>query len=158
LINNAGILGTRSSLAEYPDKMWEDVLRINLTGTLTVTKAVLNSAMLPAKRGSIINVSSGVGKTGKPFWGAYAVSKFGLEGLTQVLAVELKEHGIRVNAVNPGPTRTQMRANAFPQEDPMTLKPPEIAVPTFVYLASDDSSQITGGSFDLDPTGNLVGD
>ena len=72
------------------------------------------------------------------------MSKFGVEGLTQVLADEVKEFGVRVNSVNPGPTRTEMRAEAYPQEDPLTLPTPEEITPIFVYLASAESINVTG--------------
>jgi NAD(P)-dependent dehydrogenase (short-subunit alcohol dehydrogenase family) len=98
--------------------------------------------------GSIINVSSGVGRIRKPRWGAYAASKFGLEGLTQILAAELQPLHIRVNAVNPGGTRTTMRAAAYPEEDPLTLPTPEEITPVFVYLASDASRDVTGQSLE----------
>jgi NAD(P)-dependent dehydrogenase (short-subunit alcohol dehydrogenase family) len=81
---------------------------------------------------------------GRARWGAYAVSKFGLEGLTQVLADEVKEFNVRVNSVNPGPTRTEMRAKAYPEEDPLTLPTPEQITPIFVHLASSQSQNVTG--------------
>jgi NAD(P)-dependent dehydrogenase (short-subunit alcohol dehydrogenase family) len=104
--------------------------------------------MLARRSGSIINVTSGVGRMGRARWGAYAVSKAGLEVLTQVLADEVKGDGIRVNAVNPAATRTRMRAAAYPGEDPLTLPTPAEIVPVFLYLASDASAQITGKSLD----------
>ena len=88
------------------------------------------------------------GRTGKACWGAYAVSKAGLEGFTQVLADEVKEYGIRVNAVNPAATRTEMRAEAYPGEDPLTLPTPQEITPIFLYLASDVSADVTGQSLD----------
>ena len=104
--------------------------------------------MMPQKEGSIINLSSGVGRIGKARWGAYAASKFGVEGFTQVLAAELKEWSIRVNAVNPGGTRTEMRVEAYPDEDPLTLPAPEEITLVFLYLASAESQGVTGKSFD----------
>ncbi|MGH7830044.1 MAG: SDR family NAD(P)-dependent oxidoreductase, partial [Candidatus Binatia bacterium] len=104
--------------------------------------------MIPQRQGSIINLSSGVGRVGKARWGAYSPSKFGVEGFTQVLADELKEHNIRVNAVNPGGTRTEMRAEAYPEEDPSTLPAPEQITGVFLYLASDEATGVTGRSFD----------
>jgi NAD(P)-dependent dehydrogenase (short-subunit alcohol dehydrogenase family) len=98
--------------------------------------------------GSIINVSSGVGRVGRAGWGAYAVSKFGVEGLSQVLADELRKQSIRVNTVNPGGTRTAMRAAAYPHEDPATLQSPDEVTPIFLYLASDQSAGVTGRAFD----------
>jgi NAD(P)-dependent dehydrogenase (short-subunit alcohol dehydrogenase family) len=126
---------------------WEGVLKTNLTSVFTVTQEVLK-LMVPRREGSIINVSSGVGRVGNARWGAYAVSKFGVEGLTQVLADEVKDYGIRVNAVNPGGTRTEMRAKAYPEEDPMTLPTPEEITGVFVYLASTKSRGVTGKSFE----------
>ncbi len=147
LVNNASILGPREPIARYPLAAWEEVLKINLTALFLVTKEVLG-VMMPQKEGSIISLSSGVGRIGKARWGAYAASKFGVEGLTQVVAEEVKEWNIRVNAVNPGGTRTSMRAEAYPDEDPLTLPAPEEITPVFVYLVSDESREITGKSFD----------
>lgn len=147
LVNNASLLGPRVPIAEYPLERWEEVIRVNLTGLFVVTREALKP-MIAQCQGSIINVSSGVGRTGRARWGAYAVSKFGVEGLTQVLADENKDLGIQVNSVNPGPTRTAMRAEAYPQEDPLTLTTPEEITPVFVYLASDKSQQVTGKAFE----------
>lgn len=116
LVNNASILGPRQELADYPIGAWEEVLRINLTGIFLITRAVL-PGMIARRAGSIINVTSGVGRRGKARWGAYAVSKAGLEGFTQVLSDEVREAGIRVNSVNPAATRTRMRAAAYPAEE-----------------------------------------
>ena len=147
LVNNASLLGPRQLLLDYPLSVWEQVIRVNLTAQFLVTREALG-VMIPQRDGSIINISSGVGRTGKARWGAYAVSKFGMEGLTQVLADEVKEHQIRVNAVNPGGTRTEMRALAYPEEDPLTLPAPDDVVGVFLYLASPDSEGVTGKSFD----------
>lgn len=147
LVNNASVLGPRVSIAEYPFDAWEEVVRVNLNGVFFVTHEIL-PAMLARRTGSIINVTSGVGRTGKARWGAYAASKAGLEGFTQVLADEVKDAGVRVNAVNPSATRTRMRADAYPSEDPLTLPTPERVVPLFLYLASDDSAHITGQSLE----------
>jgi NAD(P)-dependent dehydrogenase (short-subunit alcohol dehydrogenase family) len=143
LVNNAGILGPRDTIADYPVSAWNEVIRINLTGLFLITHEIL-PVMLAQRSGSIINVTSGVGRIGKAKWGAYAVAKAGLEGFTQVLADEVKSLGIRVNSVNPAATRTQMRAAAYPAEDPMTLPTAESITPIFVYLASAESSGITG--------------
>ena len=147
LVNNASFLGHRVPIAEYPVSAWEDVVRINLTGSFLMTQEALK-VMIPQRDGSIISVSSGVGRVGKARWGAYAASKFGVEGLTQVMADELREFGIRANSVNPGPTRTEMRARAYPEEDPLTLPTPDHVAPVFVYLASDDSAAVTGQSLE----------
>ncbi len=156
LVNNASVLGPRVPIAEYPLESWEEVLRVNVTGLFLMSQKIIN-IMAPRPQGSLINVSSGVGRVGKPRWGAYAVSKFGVEGLTQMLAEELKETGIRVNAVNPGPTRTEMRAHAYPDEDPRSLADANDTVPIFLYLASDESVGITGRSFDAQELSSVPG-
>jgi NAD(P)-dependent dehydrogenase (short-subunit alcohol dehydrogenase family) len=143
LVNNAGILGPRVAIADYPIGEWEEVLRINLHGLFFISREVL-PVMLARQAGSIINLTSGVGRLGKARWGAYAVSKAGLEGFTQVLADEVKARGVRVNSVNPAATRTAMRAAAYPQEDPSTLPTAQSILPIFIYLASDQSRRITG--------------
>jgi NAD(P)-dependent dehydrogenase (short-subunit alcohol dehydrogenase family) len=147
LVNNASILGPRVPIAHYPLAAWEKVLKVNLTAIFLITKEILE-LMIPQREGSIINLSSGVGRVGKARWGAYAASKFGVEGFTQVLADEVKEWNIRVNAVNPGGTRTEMRAEAYPNEDPMILPTPDEITEVFLYLASTDSQAVTGKSFD----------
>jgi NAD(P)-dependent dehydrogenase (short-subunit alcohol dehydrogenase family) len=147
LVNNASILGPREPIANYPLAAWDEVIRINLTGVFLMSRAVL-PIMLERRSGSIINVTSGVGRQGKARWGAYAVSKAGLENFTQVLADEVSQTGIRVNSVNPAATRTRMRAEAYPTEDPLTLPAAEEITPIFVYLASDASGGVTGQSLE----------
>ena len=145
LVNNASILGPRVAIEEYPEDEWHRVIDANLTGPFLVSKAAIPHMM--REGGSIINVVSGVSVEGRAEWGAYSVSKFGLEGLTQILAAELKKRGIRVNSVNPGGMRTSMRAAAYPEEDPMTRITPEENVGVFLYLASDKSRDVTGQRF-----------
>ncbi len=143
LINNASIVGKRVTLDELDVATWDDVLKVNTSSLFYLTRPLIPH--FKRQRGaSIINVSSTVGRIGKPRWGAYAVSKFGVEGFTQVLASELGPEGVRANAVNPGATRTGMRAAAYPEEDPMTLPTPEQVAEVFVYLASDASSELNG--------------
>jgi NAD(P)-dependent dehydrogenase (short-subunit alcohol dehydrogenase family) len=144
LINNAGLLGPRVAIEEYPEDEWRRVIDANLTGPFLVSKAV--TPHMP-KGGSIVNVVSGVSVEGRAEWGAYSVSKFGVEGLTKILAAELKDRGIRVNAVDPGGMRTEMRAAAYPEEDPTTRITPEENTDVFLYLASDESREVTGQRF-----------
>ena len=144
LINNAGLLGPRVPIEEYPEDKWRSVLEANLTGPFLLTKVTIPH--MP-EGGSIINVTSGVSIEGRARWGAYSVSKFGMESLTQILAAELQERGIRVNSVDPGSMRTEMRADAYPDEDPNTLITPEENTDVFLYLASDESKDITGERF-----------
>lgn len=146
LVNNASILGARSPIMTYPEDTWQEVIHVNLNAQFFVTKALL-PLLLKSDKASIINVSSSVGRKGKGNWGAYAASKFGVEALTQVLAHEMEDTNVRVNSVNPGGTRTDMRAGAYPDEDPNTLPTPLDISPVFIYLASDESSEITGQEF-----------
>ena len=146
LINNASILGVKLKIKDIPEDIWDSVIQINLNSQFYVIKAFL-PLLEKSENSSIINVSSSVGRKGKADWGAYAASKFGLEGLTQVLADELKDTNIRINSVNPGGTRTQMRADAYPDEDPDTLPTPEEISSVFVYLASGESICINGQQF-----------
>ncbi len=153
LVNNAGLLGPRVPIEEYPEDEWRKVLEANLTGPFLLARAVLPH--MP-EGGSIVNVTSGVSIEGRPRWGAYSVSKFGVEGLTQILAAELEERGIRVNSVDPGGMRTEMRAAAYPDEDPTNRITPEENTAVFLYLASDESREVIGERFkaqEFQPTG-----
>lgn len=147
LINNAAVLGPRVDIVDYPRSVWERVLQVNINGVFYITRVLL-PAMKKKRSGSIINVTSSVGKIGKARWVAYAVSKFGLEGFTQVLTDEVRMFGIRVNTVNPGAMATEMRHAAYPSEDQSTLKSPGDVTDIFVYLSSDESRGVTGQYFD----------
>ncbi len=144
-VNNASLLGERVPIEEYPTNVWREVLEVNLIGAFLCARAAI--PYLRETRGSLIDVSSGVGDHGRPTWGAYSVSKNGLEALSQILAGELEEFGVRVNVVDPGGMRTEMRAAAYPDEDPMTLPTPYEVTDVFVYLASDRSADVTGQRF-----------
>lgn len=145
LVNNASLLGPRTAIETYPVSDWRSVVEVNLTGAFLVARQLIPS--LRRSRGSMVHVSSGVGDHGRPFWGAYSASKNGLEALSQILAGELSEDGIRSNAVDPGKMRTAMRAAAYPDEDPETLPKPEDVADVFVYLLSDQAREITGQRF-----------
>ena len=149
LINNAGILGPLVPLVEYPLADWTRVLRINLSGTFSVTQHAAR-VMVGQRSGCIITVSSSVGRAGRAGWGAYAVSKFGVEGLSQVLAEELRSLGVRTLTFNPGGTRTAMRVEAYPSEDPGRLRAPTVAADALLRLALCTSPSISGKAFDLE--------
>lgn len=146
LVNNASVLGPRVALRDHPLDEWRQVLDVNLTGALVPVQAVL-PGMRQAGTGSIINVSSGVGNMPRARWGAYAISKSGVEALSKNLALEEEEAGVRVNIVDPGRLRTDMRRAAYPDEDPMKPAPPEAAVPVFLWLASERARGISGQRF-----------
>ncbi|MBQ0712529.1 MAG: YciK family oxidoreductase [Porticoccus sp.] len=148
LLHNAGELGQRTPIANYKLSTWQKVMQINVTAEFMMTKALL-PLLEKSDSASIIFTTSGVGRVGKPFWGAYAISKFATEGMSQVLANELEDiSNIRVNCINPGATRTRMRATAFPAEDPSTVKMPEDIMPLYLYLMGKDSEGMTGQSMD----------
>lgn len=148
LLHNAGVLGQRTSIANYDATTWQQVMQVNVTAQFLLTKALL-PALRESDSASVLFTSSGVGRRGRAFWGAYAVSKFAVEGLSQVLAAELEQTSrIRVNCINPGATRTAMRAAAYPAEDPATLKTPAQIMPAYLYLMGDASRGVTGQSFD----------
>ena len=145
LVNNASLLGQRVPIEEYSAAVWRQVVNVNLTGAFLFAKATI-----PALRetgGSMIHVSSGVGDHGRPLWGAYCASKNGLEALSEMLAGELEGDGVRSNAVDPGAMRTEMRAEAYPSEDPDNVPTPAELADIFVWLASDRSADVTGQRF-----------
>lgn len=147
LVHNASILGERYAIEQYDAGLWQQVMHVNLTAAFAITQVCL-PLLKAADDPSVIFTSSGVGRVGKAFWGAYAVSKFGTEGLSQVLADEHRHTRLRVNCVNPGPTRTAMRLAAYPAEDRDELLRPEDILAAYVYLLGPDSHGVTGGSFD----------
>jgi NAD(P)-dependent dehydrogenase (short-subunit alcohol dehydrogenase family) len=152
LVHNAGILGDRSPIEHYDVAMWHRVLHVNLTAAFVLTRSLF-PLLRQSQDASVVFTSSGVGRAGKPFWGAYAVSKFGTEGLMQVLASEV-EGGtqIRANAVNPGATRTAMRKQAYPGEDPASLKVPDEIVAPYLFFLGPDSRDVNGRSVDVQRT------
>jgi len=148
LLHNAGILGDRAPLEHYDIGTWQQVLHVNLTAPFVMTQ-VLMPLLRASADASVIFTSSGVGRRGKAYWGAYAVSKFGIEGLSQVLADETQgATRIRVNCINPGGTRTAMRRKAYPGESAESRPEPGAIMNPYLYLMGPDSAGITGQSFD----------
>ena len=150
VLHNASILGKIAPIIDQPIKLWHDVMQVNVNATFMLTQALL-PLLLQAPNSSLIFTTSSVGRRGRANWGAYSVSKFATEGLMQVLSDEYKETNLRVNCINPGGTRTQMRAYAFPSEDPMKLKTPQEIMPLYLYLMGEDSIKESGISFDAQP-------
>ena len=148
LLLNASILGDRSPIEDYDISMWVQTLHVNLTAQFILVKTLLPVLHL-SNKASVIFTSSGVGKVGKAFWGAYSVSKFGIEGLSQILSNEhSNDKSIRFNCINPGAIETKMRKAAYPLENPMNLLKPEDIMEKYLWLMSDDSSDIFGQSID----------
>ena len=147
VLHNAGILGVLSPFEHIDLASWQDIMQVNVTSAMLMTQALM-PVLKQAPKASIVFTSSGVGKKGRAFWGPYAVSKFATEGLMQVIADEYANSSIRVNCINPGATRTAMRARAYPAEDSNALKTPADLMPTYMYLMSDASAGINGQSLD----------
>lgn len=150
VLHNASLLGHLSAFEDIPENEWRDVLNVNVTSAALMTQALL-PVLRKASQASVIFTSSGVGRQGRAFWGTYAVSKFATEGMMQVLAAEHKQRSVRFNCINPGGTRTDMRAKAFPAEDPQTLKTPADIMPLYLYLMGSDSETVNGQSLDCQP-------
>jgi NAD(P)-dependent dehydrogenase (short-subunit alcohol dehydrogenase family) len=147
LVGVAGILGPLSPLGHVTAEAWDDVLRINLTANWRLIRT-LDPLLRRSDAGRATFVSSGAAVRPRAYWGPYAVSKAGLEALVRTYADEVASTAVRANIVNPGPTRTRMRAQAFPGEDPAILKAPDHVVPTLVRLA-EPSCTDNGRLFDL---------
>ena len=148
LVNNAGILGQKKSLEQYDYRIWKNVLKVNLDAGFLLTKNFI-PLLKQADKSSVIFTSSGVGRTGRAYWGAYSVSKFATEAMVQILSDELeKTSTIRVNCINPGAVRTKMREMAYPAENPERNPLPADIMGLYLYLMSDLSQKITGQSID----------
>jgi NAD(P)-dependent dehydrogenase (short-subunit alcohol dehydrogenase family) len=144
LLHNAAELGQRTPIANYAPDVWKRVMQINVNAPFMMTRALL-PLLERSTAGSILFTGSGVGYKGRAFWGAYAASKAAQENLMQTLADELEETTrIRVNSINPGATRTRMRAAAYPAENPKAIKTPEALMPAYIYLMSDESQGVSG--------------
>lgn len=149
VLHNAGLLGDVVPMSEQKPDVWQQVMQVNVNGTFMLTQALL-PLLLHSEAGSLVFTSSSVGRQGRANWGAYSVSKFATEGMMQVLAEEYQNR-LRVNCINPGGTRTSMRASAFPTEDPLKLKTPADIMPLYLWLMGDDSRRKTGMTFDAQP-------
>jgi NAD(P)-dependent dehydrogenase (short-subunit alcohol dehydrogenase family) len=137
LVNNASTLGPvpMPYLLDYPADDFQQVLNVNVIAPFLLIQNLL-AAMID-HGGSIINVTSDAGRVGYPGWGAYGISKFGLEGLSQTWAAELEETPVRINWVDPGNMNTAMHRNAEPNEDPTAWADPAALTEIFVFLASE---------------------
>ena len=153
LLHNASLLGSLTTIEQYEVEVWNQIMQVNVNAAFMLTKSLIPLLRL-SKDASIAFTSSSVGRKGRAFWGAYSVSKFATEGLMQVLADELdadvdeEHHRIRVNSINPGATRTNMRASAYPAENPMHNPTPEEIMPLYLYLMGEDSAGVSGQAFD----------
>jgi len=148
ILHNAADLGQRTPVANYAPDVWMRLMQVNVNAPFMLTQAVM-PLLERAKNASIVFTGSSVGYQGRAYWGAYAASKAAAENLMQTLADELEETTrIRANSINPGATRTKMRAGAYPAEDPTTIKTPEDLMRDYLYLMADDSVGISGQQFE----------
>lgn len=147
ILHNAGILGERVALQHYNWATWQEVMTVNVQAPVFLTQTLL-PLFKKSSSASVIFTSSGVGRAVREHWGAYSISKIALEAVSQLFNLENDAQHIRYNCVNPGATRTTMRAKAFPDENPLDLVSAEQIMPTYLYLMSDDSVDVRGQSLD----------
>lgn len=151
LLHNAGILGSLTPLEMYDPDVFAKVMKVNLTATFMLTQAML-PRLKDAPHGSVAFTTSSVGTTPRAFWGAYALSKQAVEGMSDMFTQETQNTtNLRFNCINPGATRTNMRAHAYPGENPLTLKTPEDIMAGYVCLMSDESINVRGQVVALQP-------
>jgi len=152
LLNNASELGGPTTpLANFSLANWQKVMSVNVTSQFLLTKTLL-PLLKHDQPSSIVFTGSSVGRKGRAYWGAYAVSKAATENLMQVFADELEDvSNIRVNSINPGATRTKMRATAYPAEDPSTIADTIDIMNRYLFLMGKDSEGISGEQFDAQP-------
>lgn len=143
LIHNAAILGAQMPIEQYDIKLWYSTLQINLSAPFMLTQFLI-PLLLKSEDARILFLSSSVGREAKAYWGAYSVSKFGIEGFAKTLSEELEKTNISVNTINPGKLRTEMRRTAYPAEDSSTVSMPEEKSAAIVYLLSSLSPKMNG--------------
>ncbi len=146
ILHNAAELGQRTPIINYAPEIWLKLMQVNLNAPFLLTQALMPLLQRP-DHASILFTSSGVARRGSAYWGAYAASKAALENFMQTLAEELDgTSGIRANSINPGATRTRMRATAYPGEDPKTVPAAQVHMPAYLYLMGDDAIGVNGQS------------
>lgn len=138
LVGNAGMLGNLGPLTHLEPKIWDKVMNLNVTANYRLLRICEPLLKRAEQGGRVIMVTSSVGQKAAPYWGAYKISKSALDAMVEMVAAEWKDTNLRINAVNPGATRTAMRAKAMPGEDPETLKKPEEIAELFIKLATTD--------------------
>ncbi|MCP5430700.1 MAG: YciK family oxidoreductase [Chromatiaceae bacterium] len=143
ILHNAANLPYLSRIKDYDGEDWLKVMQVNVNAPFFITQACM-PLLEQSPDASVLFTTDAAGHRGKAYWGAYGVSKFAIEGLTQTLAAELENSAIRVNCIDPGPTRTAMRKRAFPGEDNASLKTPETLAPLYLWAIGPDSRGTTG--------------
>jgi len=152
LLHNAAILPFLSRFDDFELQAWEQIMRVNLTAPYLLTRACL-PLLRESQDASVVFTSDAVGRHGQAYWNAYGVSKFGLEGMMQILADELEGSKIRVNSLDPGAVRTNMRARVYPGTDPRDWPEPAAVTGTYLYLLGPDSQGVTGQALNAQEDG-----
>ncbi len=150
LLHNASVLGHLGPFEQISEQDWQNVFQVNVTSQFLMTQALL-PALKKAPQSSVIFTTSSVGLKGRAYWGPYSISKFATQGMMQILADEFDNSNIRCNSINPGGTKTAMRAKAFPAENADNLKTPEEIMPLYLYLMDNDTSTENGQTFEAQP-------
>jgi NAD(P)-dependent dehydrogenase (short-subunit alcohol dehydrogenase family) len=143
LLHNAAVLPYLGRIKDYDAADWLKVMQVNLNAPFALTQACL-PLLDRAEDARVLFTGDAAGRRGKAFWGAYGVSKFGIEGLWQTLAEELERSRIRVHCIDPGPTRTALRKRVFPGEDNAMLKTPDSLAPLYLWAMGPDSRDCHG--------------
>jgi NAD(P)-dependent dehydrogenase (short-subunit alcohol dehydrogenase family) len=150
LLHNAGALGTLQPLIDISEEEFDQVMMVNVKSQFLMTKALL-PVLKKAPNASVIFTSSSVGQKGRAYWGTYSISKFATEGMMQVLADEYENTPLRFNCINPGGTKTSMRAKAYPAENTDKLKTPLDIMPVYIQLMSEESRDVNGQTLMAQP-------
>jgi len=147
LLHNAAVLGNLSPLEHYDLRIWRQVMHVNLTAPMILTKVCL-PLLREAEDASVVFTSANVGFRGQAYWGAYSVSKAGIINMAEILAEELEVNtNIRVNVIDPSTVATKMHTQAYPGDNDLTAATPESITAVYVYLMGSDSSGVTGERF-----------
>jgi NAD(P)-dependent dehydrogenase (short-subunit alcohol dehydrogenase family) len=151
LIGNAGILGKLTPMPHVDQKMWDDVMAVNVTANYRLIRS-LDPLLRAADSGRAIFVTSGLAQKCWAYWGPYSISKAALEALVKTYAAEIGTSSLRVNCFSPGATRTKMRATAMPGEDPETLPHPDAVAAQIIPMCLEDFTD-NGGVWKFAPEG-----
>jgi 3-oxoacyl-[acyl-carrier protein] reductase len=147
LVYSAGV-AIHGEVATLSTRSWDLNFAVNVRGMFLLTRALVPQ-FVARRSGTIVNISSKLGKEGSALRAAYAASKHAVIGFTSSLALELKPHGVRANAICPGPVATPLRARNYPHEDPRTLTQPEEVAQVILYLSCDESAAVSGAAIDV---------
>lgn len=150
ILHSAGQLGTIQPTVNIAEKEFDEVMQVNLRSQFFLTQALI-PLLLKSENSSVIFTSSSVAQKAKAYWGSYCISKIASDGMMRLFADEYENSNVRFNAINPGATRTNLRAKAYPAEAPESLKSPQDIMPIYEYLMSDISCDSNGNIYIAQP-------